>query len=194
MKGHRTGRPGGMTKPEALAYWLASDNEVFVAEVEGAVLGTYFIRPNQLGGGAHVCNCGYMTAAAAPGQGIGRAMGAHSLEPRPAGRVSGDAVQLRRQHQPSRGAFVAVARPRGRRPAAAGVRSSTSRLCGRACHVPHALAATIRLCAEGGNGRHALVALHAVFRQSGLGAVFGTDAGRKANMHPEAMTWGHQRP
>ena len=37
-------------------------------------LGTYYIRPNQGGGGAHVCNCGYMTAPAARGRGLARAM------------------------------------------------------------------------------------------------------------------------
>lgn len=69
----------GLSQAEALAYWLASDNEVFVAEEEGAVLGTYYIRPNQRGGGQHVCNCGYMTAPEATGRGIARRMCEHSL-------------------------------------------------------------------------------------------------------------------
>jgi ribosomal protein S18 acetylase RimI-like enzyme len=37
------------------------------------------MRPNQAGGGRHVCNCGYMTAAAATGRGIARLMCEHSL-------------------------------------------------------------------------------------------------------------------
>lgn len=65
---------------EALAYWLGTDRETFVAESEGAVVGTYFLRANQTGGGAHVCNCGYVTDAAARGRGIARAMCAHSLD------------------------------------------------------------------------------------------------------------------
>ena len=70
-----------MTERDALAYWLAPDRETFVAEDEsGAILGTYYIRPNQAGGGAHVCNCGYMTAASATGRGVARALCAHSLE------------------------------------------------------------------------------------------------------------------
>ncbi|MFC7607556.1 GNAT family N-acetyltransferase [Teichococcus aestuarii] len=36
--------------------------------------------PQPGGGGAHVANCGYMTAAAATGRGVARAMCAHSLE------------------------------------------------------------------------------------------------------------------
>ncbi|APW72072.1 MULTISPECIES: GNAT family N-acetyltransferase [Sphingopyxis] len=69
-----------MGEEQALAYWFGADKEVFVAEVEGAVLGTYYLRANQAGGGAHVCNCGYMTAAAATGRGIARAMCDHSVE------------------------------------------------------------------------------------------------------------------
>lgn len=69
-----------MGEEQALAYWFGADKEVFVAEVEGAVLGTYYLHANQAGGGAHVCNCGYMTAAAATGRGIARAMCDHSVE------------------------------------------------------------------------------------------------------------------
>src|SRR5207253_1017974 len=47
---------------------------------DGELLGTYYLRPNLAGGGRHVCNCGYMTSAAAEGRGVARAMCAHSLE------------------------------------------------------------------------------------------------------------------
>jgi ribosomal protein S18 acetylase RimI-like enzyme len=53
-----------MTEADALAYWLGND----------------YLRANQSGGGSHVCNCGYMTAAAATGRGVARAMCLHSLE------------------------------------------------------------------------------------------------------------------
>ncbi|MCX8476955.1 MAG: N-acetyltransferase [Sphingomonas sp.] len=69
-----------MGEAEALGYWMGADKEVFVAEEEGVVLGTYYIRPNQAGGGGHVCNCGYMTSAAAMGRGVARSMCAHSLD------------------------------------------------------------------------------------------------------------------
>jgi len=68
-----------MTEDEALAYWLGPDRETFVAEENGEILGTYYLRANQPGGGAHVCNCGYMTSAAATGRGIARRMAEHSL-------------------------------------------------------------------------------------------------------------------
>ncbi|MFD1611502.1 GNAT family N-acetyltransferase [Sphingomonas tabacisoli] len=65
---------------QALAYWMGSDKETFVAETDDGIVGTYYIRPNQQGGGGHVCNCGYMSSPTAAGKGIARAMCAHSLE------------------------------------------------------------------------------------------------------------------
>lgn len=72
--------PRDMTRTVALAYWSAPGHTVFVAEEDGAVLGTYFLKPNQQGGGAHVANCGYVTALEAVGRGIARAMCTHSLD------------------------------------------------------------------------------------------------------------------
>jgi L-amino acid N-acyltransferase YncA len=72
--------PRDMSRQEALAYWHAPGHEVFVAEENGAVLGTYFLQANQRGGGAHVANCGYVTALASTGRGVARTMCAHSLE------------------------------------------------------------------------------------------------------------------
>ena len=68
-----------ITPEAALAYWCAAEKTVFIAEVSGAILGSYYLRPNQQGGGAHVSNCGFVTAAAAHGQGIARAMLDHAL-------------------------------------------------------------------------------------------------------------------
>ena len=68
-----------MSAADALAYWMGADKETFVAEQNGAILGTYYLRSNQAGGGRHVCNCGYMTDAAATGRGVARRLGEHSL-------------------------------------------------------------------------------------------------------------------
>ena len=68
-----------MSEAAMLEYWMGPDKETFVAEEAGIVLGTYYMRPNQAGGGRHVCNCGYMTSAAATGQGVARLMCEHSL-------------------------------------------------------------------------------------------------------------------
>ena len=72
--------PADMGREEALAYWNSPGHEVFVAEENGEILGTYYLRVNQKGGGAHVANCGYMTAPWASGRGVARAMCQHSLE------------------------------------------------------------------------------------------------------------------
>jgi L-amino acid N-acyltransferase YncA len=68
-----------ISEADALAYWTAPDKETFVAEEAGVIVGTYFLRPNQAGGGSHVCNCGYMTRATATGRGVARRMCEHSL-------------------------------------------------------------------------------------------------------------------
>jgi ribosomal protein S18 acetylase RimI-like enzyme len=68
-----------MTEIDGLRYWTGPDRETFVAEEDGDILGTYYIRANQLGGGSHVANCGYMTHAAAEGRGIAKRMCEHSL-------------------------------------------------------------------------------------------------------------------
>jgi ribosomal protein S18 acetylase RimI-like enzyme len=72
--------PRDMDKTTGLAYWQSAEHEVFVAEENGKIVGTYILRSNGTGGGGHVANCGYMTAASATGRGVARAMCAHSLE------------------------------------------------------------------------------------------------------------------
>ncbi len=72
--------PQDMNREEALAYWNSAGHEVFVVVENGEILGTYYLRANQKGGGAHVANCGYMTAPWAIGRGVARAMCRHSLE------------------------------------------------------------------------------------------------------------------
>lgn len=71
--------PRDMDRAAALAYWFGPGREVFVAEDDIAVVGTYCMRANQPGGGSHVANCGYMTAPSATGRGIARTMCEHSL-------------------------------------------------------------------------------------------------------------------
>lgn len=72
--------PSNMSREDTLAYWFTPGHQVFVAELDGAVAGTYYLRANQRGGGDHVCNCGYVTAASASGRGVAGAMCRHSLE------------------------------------------------------------------------------------------------------------------
>jgi ribosomal protein S18 acetylase RimI-like enzyme len=72
--------PTDWQRPEALAYWLKPGNEVFVAEQGGRLVGTYYLHSNQQGGGAHVANCGFATAAYAQGRGLASQMCDHSLQ------------------------------------------------------------------------------------------------------------------
>ncbi|TQM93218.1 acetyltransferase (GNAT) family protein [Roseinatronobacter monicus] len=69
-----------ISRADALDWWCKGTHRAFVATVEDKVLGSYYICPNQQGGGAHVCNCGFVTDAAAQGRGIARAMLLHALE------------------------------------------------------------------------------------------------------------------
>jgi GNAT superfamily N-acetyltransferase len=69
-----------MSKADALDYWYGPEDEIFVVEKEGEILGTYHLRPNWAGGGAHVANVGYMTSSTATGKGVGRRMVEHSLQ------------------------------------------------------------------------------------------------------------------
>ncbi|WP_070153270.1 GNAT family N-acetyltransferase [Sphingobium phenoxybenzoativorans] len=72
--------PRNMLRDDATAYWLGGDHIPFVAEENDEIIGSYYIRPNQMGGGAHVANAGYATAQAATGRGVARAMCLHSLD------------------------------------------------------------------------------------------------------------------
>jgi ribosomal protein S18 acetylase RimI-like enzyme len=69
-----------MNEAQARSYWLGPDKETFVAEDDGRIVGTYYMRANHAGGGGHICNCGYMTDAKATGRGIAQRMCEHSLE------------------------------------------------------------------------------------------------------------------
>ena len=71
--------PRDIGRAEAIDYWCRAAHETFVADDRGEIVGTYFLRANQLGGGDHVANCGYVTAATAQHRGIARRMLEHSL-------------------------------------------------------------------------------------------------------------------
>ena len=68
-----------MSREDALAYWFRADTQTYVAEKDGTVVGTYILRPNQLGPGSHVANAAFIVASNAQGSGVGRAMAEHCL-------------------------------------------------------------------------------------------------------------------
>ena len=65
---------------EAREYWTSSAKQVFVAidETTGRIVGTYYLRSNFEGPGSHVCNCGYIVAEHARGQGVASRLCEHS--------------------------------------------------------------------------------------------------------------------
>ena len=71
--------PRDISRADALAYWRTPGHAVFVAEDAGTIVGTYYLRANNRGGGAHVANCGYVVAPDAFGRGVAQAMCSHSL-------------------------------------------------------------------------------------------------------------------
>jgi L-amino acid N-acyltransferase YncA len=68
-----------MSREQALNYWFPADTHTYVAEKDRRVVGTYILRPNQLGPGSHVANAAFMVASNAQGSGVGRAMAEHCL-------------------------------------------------------------------------------------------------------------------
>jgi RimJ/RimL family protein N-acetyltransferase len=71
--------PRDISREDATAYWHTPGHTVFVAEDAGAIVGTYYLRANNRGGGAHVANCGYVVAPEVFGRGVAQAMCSHSL-------------------------------------------------------------------------------------------------------------------
>lgn len=67
-----------ISRGEALAYWMDQPAATYVVEQAGTIIGTYYIKTNQQGGGSHVCNCGYSVGQAARGQGLAAQMCAAS--------------------------------------------------------------------------------------------------------------------
>lgn len=67
--------------PEAVArkLWIEPPARAYVAESDGRIVGTYYVRSNQPGRGSHVANAGYIVAAEARGQGIASVLCSHSL-------------------------------------------------------------------------------------------------------------------
>jgi len=60
--------------------WFAPGMNTFVAEENGEIIGSYFIKPNQPGLGSHIANCGYMVDPKERGKGIAGQMCAHSIQ------------------------------------------------------------------------------------------------------------------
>ncbi len=70
-----------ISEQEAYKVWVELPQETYVViDQNSAILGTYYIKPNQPALGAHVCNCGYIVSKSARGQGIATNMCLHSQQ------------------------------------------------------------------------------------------------------------------
>jgi ribosomal protein S18 acetylase RimI-like enzyme len=73
--------PRSITADEAREIWMVAPKATFVAKDDAGILvGTYYLKTNFPGQGCHVCNCGYVVAESARGQGVASAMCIHSQE------------------------------------------------------------------------------------------------------------------
>ncbi|WP_447555532.1 N-acetyltransferase family protein [Vreelandella sp. EE22] len=63
----------------AYTLWCETPSATFaVKDGQGELLGSYYLKANAAGPGSHVCNCGYMIAPRARGQGLARTLCEHS--------------------------------------------------------------------------------------------------------------------
>ncbi len=70
-----------ITEDEARLLWVKQSQVVMVAaDAVGALVGTYYLKPNSLALGAHVANAGYVVAERCRRQGIGSRLCRHSLQ------------------------------------------------------------------------------------------------------------------
>ena len=68
-----------LSRRSVLNYWMYGKNICYVLEINNNILGLYYMRPNQEGGGNHICNCGFAVMTTKTRNGIGRKMLNHSL-------------------------------------------------------------------------------------------------------------------
>ena len=87
--------PPDISESDARGAWLsnrATRRVTYVAEIDDTIVGTAYLRPNQIGLGDHVANAGWMIAPSEEGHGIGRLFALHILEE--AARLGYQAMQF----------------------------------------------------------------------------------------------------
>jgi L-amino acid N-acyltransferase YncA len=68
------------TKNDFVSIWFAKNSTVYVALKDDEVVGSYVIKALWPGAGAHVAHGSYMVSPLNRGEGIGLALGQHSLD------------------------------------------------------------------------------------------------------------------
>lgn len=72
--------PPDSNEHEMLASWFGEEKHTYVAEQDGAIVATFWLKANQPGLGSHIANAAYMVSPAAHGKGIGRQLAEWSLD------------------------------------------------------------------------------------------------------------------
>lgn len=73
--------PVDISEAQAKRYWLDVPAATYLAvDRDGNALGTYYLKPNQIGLGSHVCNAGYIVSQHARGKGVASTMCQHSQD------------------------------------------------------------------------------------------------------------------
>ena len=67
------------SRQQMMSYWCGEDKHTYVATINNEIVGTFILKENQPGLGAHVANASFMTSPHAIGRGVGRAMGEFCL-------------------------------------------------------------------------------------------------------------------
>jgi len=81
-----------LDRDEFVHVWLDAPTVVIVATLGDELAGAYLLKPNHPGRAAHIANCGYISARAWRGRGVGRALVEDSIE---RARAAGfDAIQF----------------------------------------------------------------------------------------------------
>ena len=72
--------PPDSPEGDMLEYWLSPDKHTYVADLEGGIVATFWLKANQPGLGSHVANAAYMVSPDAAGRGIGKQIALWSLD------------------------------------------------------------------------------------------------------------------
>ena len=67
------------SRDKMLALWFDADKYTYIAEIEGKIVGTFFLKANQPDLGSHVVNAGYMVHPDFRGRGIAEQLCRFSL-------------------------------------------------------------------------------------------------------------------
>ena len=68
------------SREDILKYWCGRDKHTYIAVIKGEIVGTFILKDNQTGLGAHIANASYMVSMEKFGLGIGKFMGEYSIQ------------------------------------------------------------------------------------------------------------------